>query len=225
MQQHTATHCNTLQHTATHCNTLQHTTTHYITLQHTATHSSTLQHKELTTTTLHLTTPNQKTHSTEPWPLTSQKKPQILPKRTLHLSERDPDSIQKSPTFDHTQSKDPLHWALTFDGTPLKNPPFYPKEPCFLSERAPDSIPQSPTWYPIDPFQKALHGIQKTWKWVFWSFGYHVKLWSFGYHVKRVTYPKDPFQWALTSSKRARHSVQHSPTFYPKEPHFLAKRA
>jgi len=27
LQQHSATHCNTLQHTATHCNTLQHTVT------------------------------------------------------------------------------------------------------------------------------------------------------------------------------------------------------
>jgi len=49
--QHIATHCNTLQrpatpcntpqHPATHCNTLQHTATHRITLQHTATHCNT----------------------------------------------------------------------------------------------------------------------------------------------------------------------------------------
>ena len=41
--QHTATHCNTLQHTATHCNTLQHAATRCNTLQHTATHCNTLQ--------------------------------------------------------------------------------------------------------------------------------------------------------------------------------------
>jgi len=50
-EQHTATHCNTLQHTATHaygghaqphCNTLQHTATYCNTLQHTATHCNTL---------------------------------------------------------------------------------------------------------------------------------------------------------------------------------------
>ena len=59
-QQHTATHCNTLQHSATHCNTLcisrqvgflrciwlwmPHTATYCDTLQHTATHCNTLQH-------------------------------------------------------------------------------------------------------------------------------------------------------------------------------------
>ena len=36
-QQHTATHCNTLQHTATHCNTLQLTANHCKSLQLTAT--------------------------------------------------------------------------------------------------------------------------------------------------------------------------------------------
>ena len=44
LDQHAATHCNTLQHTTTHCITLQHTTTHYNSLHHTASHCNTLQH-------------------------------------------------------------------------------------------------------------------------------------------------------------------------------------
>jgi len=45
-EQHTATHCYTLQHTETHCNTLQNTETHGNTLQHAATHCNTLQHAQ-----------------------------------------------------------------------------------------------------------------------------------------------------------------------------------
>jgi len=37
LQQHTATHCNTLQNTAKHCNTLRHAATHCNTLRHNAT--------------------------------------------------------------------------------------------------------------------------------------------------------------------------------------------
>jgi len=44
IDQHTATHCNTLQQTATHYNKLQHTATHYNTLQDTAIKCNKLQH-------------------------------------------------------------------------------------------------------------------------------------------------------------------------------------
>jgi len=43
LQQHTASHYNTLQHTTRHCNTLQHTATHCNTLQHSATRCNTWQ--------------------------------------------------------------------------------------------------------------------------------------------------------------------------------------
>jgi len=54
--QHTATYCNTLPHTATHCNTLQHTATHCNTLQHTATLCDTLQYSATCCNTLQHTT-------------------------------------------------------------------------------------------------------------------------------------------------------------------------
>ena len=68
MQQHTATHCNTLQPTAAHCNKLQRTITHCNILQRTATHCNT-QHYTVVTlqhTAAHRAVHHTKTHCNIP---------------------------------------------------------------------------------------------------------------------------------------------------------------